>query len=1338
MRLLSLNLSFAPLILTAVLVTASCGGGGGGSSQSPAPVNTNKTPSFSSNTSLNVEENTSGSIHIVEAVDPDDDSLTYLLDPEFDGEFFSLDSVSGQLTIINPLNFESPVDVNSDNVYELAISVSDGKGGEDHLQLLVTIADKLEFTIGAYVSKGPVTGADCDLLSISNSGELGAILATGESLDGQINFGSEIDYDGPAIIICRGGSYIDEATGIETVSSILRSVVDVNSNNTFTVSALTEIAVSTAESEGNLLSALETYNNAVASSFGIQGDITEIKPIDIRGAATGTDEASTYAAALAIISQLNSESLLDLHTLLAEFVVDFRQGGTLSEVKREQISRAQVNFLRGDSPFLENVSLFTFDTLNELAEIPNNTHTPVITSSRSITVPENTSGSIYSVTAFDLDNDSLSYSIVGGNDGSLFSLTANGELSFIASPNFEIPSDINVDNIYEVELIASDGALNSEILSLEISVVNINDAPKFSITETAFSAEENQISTNVNVSAFDEDGDDLLFGLLESQDHQLFTINSNSGVINFIDEPNFEVPSDLNGDNVYVIGLIVEDVEGESDTVQIEINVQNGNDLPVFVSVNETSVIENSTDVDYLILVEDEDSDEISISTISGPDADKFIINENSNELDLLGPLDFETPTDSDSDNIYELTLSATDGHEVVTFDLSVYVTDQASLGLIVDFPSEGANVGGESEYISITGRLIDEEDGIVSNNDVQQLTVSSDATSFVGAANIFGDANDQWTIEVPIQLDSAIDIILDITDLNNTTGSLTHQFTNKLIPFGNRNTISDDLAYDESREIIYVYSEYDQAIYTIDRNSGAVEKLGDKYYIEDIEFNSVSSKIIAIDSFHELVSIDIETGSVEEITPKLYGSNSFNFAIDMTLTNDGLTAYVIDRGITGKLLKVEIETGIVTVIAEFDELSQAVGLTLDEINQIAYTSWCSTCRVVSIDLNTGEYELGPFTPVTSLFRDMKFNPQTGLIYISDVETDQILTYDPINETYSAVLITAPESTDFFKTPNAIVLDSASNSFLIADSESCGIFSLSLATAEAQNIYGCGVGTGPNFTSPNSVELDEINERLYFADDNNAAIYSFDLDTSIRRLLSNFSKGEGEDFCTVNDIAFSGGRLLVVDSCNKSVYEINIETGDRTTIVSNSFGSGVDLESPRGLELSLDTNQLFLTEVFNNNLISVDLETGYREVVSGNSIGSGPQFIEPREIELDLENNRIFVENYSYYNLTSVDLITGDREIVSELGHNVGLTKDEDNAIIYFVASNQIFGLDLISNQKFQVSTSSNNGYIRLFLTPAGGIEVDNTKNKIYWTSEVFGGLVEVDLVSGDRALISR
>ncbi|WP_371193136.1 hypothetical protein [Glaciecola sp. SC05] len=115
-------------LVSAILVIftiSACGGGGGG--DTPA-ASQNSPPRFTSPTSFTFAENESVSFTLTVS-DPDSSSLTISDDAGGDGALFSVNPNTGLVMAItagSAFDFESPQDVNSDNVYEQNVTLSDG------------------------------------------------------------------------------------------------------------------------------------------------------------------------------------------------------------------------------------------------------------------------------------------------------------------------------------------------------------------------------------------------------------------------------------------------------------------------------------------------------------------------------------------------------------------------------------------------------------------------------------------------------------------------------------------------------------------------------------------------------------------------------------------------------------------------------------------------------------------------------------------------------------------------------------------------------------------------------------------------------------------------------------------------------------------------------------------------------------------------------------------------------------------------------------------------------------------------------------------------------------
>lgn len=101
---------------------------------------------------------------------------------------------------------------------------------------------------------------------------------------------------------------------------------------------------------------------------------------------------------------------------------------------------------------------------------PSSNSPPQITTSPSATVTENESN-VLTVQATDADGGGLSFSISGGEDADEFSIAGNGALRFTRQPNFELPTDSDQDNVYQLMVEVSDGSA-SDTLDLTVTVEN--------------------------------------------------------------------------------------------------------------------------------------------------------------------------------------------------------------------------------------------------------------------------------------------------------------------------------------------------------------------------------------------------------------------------------------------------------------------------------------------------------------------------------------------------------------------------------------------------------------------------------------------------------------------------------------------------------------------------------------------------------------------------------------------------------------------------------------------------------------------------------------------------
>jgi len=342
------------------------------------------------------------------------------------------------------------------------------------------------------------------------------------------------------------------------------------------------------------------------------------------------------------------------------------------------------------------VQVFVSDgqsTVNQLVtvNVDNlNDNAPVFTSPASVSVNENTTA-VITVSATDADGSTLNYTVNGGTDQAHFTINASsGVLSFISSPDFEVPTDSDANNIYLVQVRVNDGqSTQDQLISVTVNDVSDNPNTAPTITSSANVTVQENVTNVITVTANDVDDDTLTYGINGGADQARFGIDANSGVLSFNAAPDYEVPTDSDSNNSYLVQVFVND--GQSTTIQlITVNVNNLNDnAPQFTSPASVSVNENATSV-ITVVATDADGNTLNYTVNGGADQARFAINASSGALSFIVAPDFEVPTDSDTNNVYEVQVNVGDGGNAVNHMMTVTVNDlnEQTSGL----PSRPAN----------------------------------------------------------------------------------------------------------------------------------------------------------------------------------------------------------------------------------------------------------------------------------------------------------------------------------------------------------------------------------------------------------------------------------------------------------------------------------------------------------------------------------------------------------------------------------------------------------------------------------------------------------------------
>jgi Ca2+-binding RTX toxin-like protein len=339
------------------------------------------------------------------------------------------------------------------------------------------------------------------------------------------------------------------------------------------------------------------------------------------------------------------------------------------------------------------------DTQAIAVSVTNQNEAPTITSNgggatAAVNVAEN-STAVTTVTASDPDAGATkTYSIVGGADAAKFTINATtGVLSFVAAPNYDTPTDVGANNVYDVQVQVSDGTL-TDMQAIAVTVTNQNEAPTITSNgggaTAAITVTENSAAV-ASVSASDPDaGATRTFSIIGGADAAKFTINAATGALGFVSNPDFELPEDAGANNVYDVQVQVSDGV-LTDTQTLVITVTNQNEAPTITSLDggasslasqgievaaAVNVAEGTTAVTTVTASDPDFGTVLTYSITGGADASKFIINAATGVLSFISAPDFEVPGDSGANNVYDVQVQVSDGALTDSKTIEVMITD--------------------------------------------------------------------------------------------------------------------------------------------------------------------------------------------------------------------------------------------------------------------------------------------------------------------------------------------------------------------------------------------------------------------------------------------------------------------------------------------------------------------------------------------------------------------------------------------------------------------------------------------------------------------------------------
>jgi Ca2+-binding RTX toxin-like protein/carbon monoxide dehydrogenase subunit G len=475
----------------------------------------------------------------------------------------------------------------------------------------------------------------------------------------------------------------------------------------------------------------------------------------------------------------------------------------------------------------------------------------------SVSIAENATTAA-TITALEPDAGSrLTNSIVGGADATRFTVkSSSGALSFVPAPDYEKPTDVGGNNVYDVTLQISDGAL-IDTQAIAVTIDNINDnAPVITSNSAGTTASVNVVENATavtTVTATDVDaGSTLTYSIVGGADASHFTINASTGALSFVSAPDYEHPTDAGANNVYDVTVQVSDGT-LTGTQAIAVTVDNVNDNGPVITSNgagataSVNVAENGTAVTIVTSTDADAGSTLTYSIVGGADAVRFTVDASTGALSFVSAPDYENPTDAGTNNVYDVTVQASDGILTDTQSIAVRVNNVNDNAPVVTSNAAGATASinaAENGTAVTTVTATDADAGstltysIVDGADAARFTVdaSTGALSFDSAPDYEhptdAGANNVYDVTVQVSDGTLTDtqsIAVTVTNVNDNTPVITSNGTGATASVNiaeNGTAVTTVTATDTDAGSALTYSIVggaDVARFTVDASTGAL-----------------------------------------------------------------------------------------------------------------------------------------------------------------------------------------------------------------------------------------------------------------------------------------------------------------------------------------------------------------------------------------------------------------------------------------------------------------------------------------------------------------------------------
>ena len=659
-------------------------------------------------------------------------------------------------------DFENPKDTDTDNVYEIEVVASSDDGYMSSRRVTIKVENVMETgTVALSTRQGQVGVRVTATLSDPDGRERNVewqwyrgdgtntdTKATGSGNDTANFTPNAADQSATGNSVFVQATYTDAATSAGDEETLLSAVLPVRiapDNNTSPEFRFDEDGGGTLDADekiadgkpfpGNQQVAENQNARTILGTVTLNAGMTDVEGTVVAVPVTVTDTTDDGTTGSLLTYSLSG-------TEAAYFSIDPATGQISTKVKfdYEKKNSYTVMVKAADGSGASDSIVVNIKVIDLKENV-------MITGDRVVDYPENETRAVETYTATDPEKEPIAFSLAAAADAAtadaaLLSINPrSGALTFKKSPNYEKPQDKadgttdaaavcppvtsgECDNVYKVTVNATaDGQTTTHVVV--IRVTNVPETPKFPSSTDTLTIDENtaldddatKYKRNVGnpVTATDDDGaNDPLTYSLSGPDAEFFTINPGTGQIKTAPMVLLDHEATKNS---YTVIVTATDWSGDSAEITITIEVLDVDEgvEEINLSVSGPSEVgdyaENGTDVGTY---EVEGVNAANANwTLEGADADDFRLSSMSGMSTMLmfsSSPDYEMPMDADRDNVYMVTLKATDPTDATITDT------QQVMVTVIDVDEDGTVTLSPSSPVvgsMVTAELSDPDSGV-------------------------------------------------------------------------------------------------------------------------------------------------------------------------------------------------------------------------------------------------------------------------------------------------------------------------------------------------------------------------------------------------------------------------------------------------------------------------------------------------------------------------------------------------------------------------------------------------------------------------------------------------